>query len=113
MRDDAAEIDQDPTAFGIALRARDAIAGFPRAFDDRVGDRSRLHVRAAVYDNERIGENGAASQIEDGEVFAFFLFRCVTNDVNETRLMRQCFSPLQRVSQWRRQSPAQCRALRT
>jgi hypothetical protein len=93
MRHDAAEIDQDPTTVGISLRPSDTVSGFPRALDDCIRNRASLNVRAAVYDDECVGENRTASQVEDGDVFAFLLLRGASDDVDEIRLMRQCSSP--------------------
>jgi hypothetical protein len=94
VRYDAAEIDQDPTAVGIALRPSDTVSGFPGALDDRIRNRASLNVRAAVHDDECVGENRTASQIEDGDVFAFLFLRGASDDVDEIRLMWQCSSPL-------------------
>ena len=74
MRDDRAEIDQDPAAVLIALGAGDREAIFPRRIGDRVGDRTRLNFRAAGNDDERIGDDGPAVEVKDGDILTFLVF---------------------------------------
>ena len=85
-----AEIDQDPAAVAIALGARDVEAVFARGVGDRIGDRARLDFRAAGDDDERVGDDGPAVEVEDGDIFAFFVFGCGADDVDE---FRQSVSP--------------------
>src|SRR6185312_4503262 len=84
------EIDQNPAAVRIPLGARDAEAVLPGRFGDRVGNRAGLDLRAPGDHHERIGNDGAAGQIEDRDVLAFFLFGGGADDVDE---FRQSVSP--------------------
>jgi hypothetical protein len=74
MRNDRAEVDQDPAAVLIALGAGDREAVFPRCIGDRIGDRARLDFRAAGDDDERIGDDGPAVEVQDGDILAFLVF---------------------------------------
>ena len=90
MRDDRAQVDQDPAAVGIPLRTGDRKAVFTGGLADRVGDRPRLNLRAAGNDYEGVGDDGPALQLEDGDVFAFLVFGGGADDVDE---FRQSVSP--------------------
>jgi hypothetical protein len=74
MHHDRAEIDQYPAAVVIAFRAGNSEAGAADGLDDRVGDRPGLDLRAAGHDDERIGNDRAALEIQDREIFAFLVF---------------------------------------
>ncbi len=90
MGDDRPQIDQDPAAVVIALGPGDRVAVLPRGLDDRVGDRPGLDLRAAGGDDERVGDDGAAIEVENGDVLAFFVFGGGADDVDE---FRQSVSP--------------------
>ena len=80
--DGIAQIEQDPAAIGMALDALDGVAVGLRGLDDRVDDRTRLNLRTAGDDCERVGKNRAAGYVDGNEVFALFFERGVTNDVD-------------------------------
>ena len=90
MRDDRTKIDQDPPAVGVTLRTGDRKAVVANRLGDRVGDRAGLDLRAAGGDDERVGDDGAAIEVEDGDVLAFFVFGGGADDVDE---FRQSVSP--------------------
>jgi hypothetical protein len=74
VRDDIAEIDQDPAAVGVALGTGDRKAVFPHCVGNRIGDRARLDFRAAGNDDERIGNDGPAIEVQDRDILALFVF---------------------------------------
>jgi hypothetical protein len=90
VRDDRTEIDQDPTAIGVPLRTRHPESVLAGGVRDGVGDRSRLNFRAPGDDDERIGNDGPAVQVEDRDVLSFFVFGGGADDVDE---FRQSVSP--------------------
>ena len=90
MGDHGADVDQDPAAVGVPLGARDREPILAGRLDDRVGDRSRLNLRAARDDDERVGDDGTPIEVEDGDILAFLVFGGGADDVDE---FRQSVSP--------------------
>lgn len=74
MDDHGAKVDQYPAAVAIALGARDRKPMLFGGFGDGVGNRARLDFRAPTHDDEGISDDRAAVQIQDGDVFSFFIF---------------------------------------
>jgi hypothetical protein len=52
---------------------------------DRIGDRAGLDFRAAGNDDERIGNDGPAVEVQDGDILAFLVFGGGADDVDEFR----------------------------
>jgi hypothetical protein len=90
VRDDRAEVDQDPAAVRVPLRTRDRKAVLTNGIRNGIGDRARLNFRAPGDDDERIGNDGPAVQIEDRDVLALLVFGGGADDVDE---FRQSVSP--------------------
>ena len=90
MRHDIAEIDQDPAAVGVSLRTGDLEAVLADRVGDRIGNRAGLDFRAAGNDDERIGNDGPAIEVQDGDILAFLVFGGGADDVDE---FRQSVSP--------------------
>jgi hypothetical protein len=88
--DDRPQIDQDPAAVAVALGSGDGVTVFARGLDDRVGDRASLDLRAAGGDDERVGDDGAAVEVEDRDVLGFLVLGGGADDVDE---FRQSVSP--------------------
>jgi hypothetical protein len=88
--DDRTQIDQDPAALSVPLRTRHREAVLARRIGNRVGDRPRLNFRAPGDDDERIGNDGPAVEVEDGDILAFLVFGGGADDVDE---FRQTVSP--------------------
>jgi hypothetical protein len=88
--DDIAEVDQNPAAVGVALGTGDRKAILPHRIRDRIGDRAGLNFRAAGDDDERIGNDGPALEVQDGDILAFLVFGGGADDVDE---FRQSVSP--------------------
>ena len=74
VRHDGSGIDQDPAAVGVAFGTRDREAGRAGLRDDCVRDRARLDFRAAGDDDERIGNDGPAIEVQDRDILALFVF---------------------------------------
>ena len=89
VNDDRAEIDEDPAAVAIPLGARDRESIRARGLGNRVGDRARLDFRAPRHNDERIGYDRAALEIDDRDVLAFFI---VGGGMNGSQKIRQCES---------------------
>jgi hypothetical protein len=68
-------------------------AGFPRAFDDAVGDGSRLDVRAARSEKEVVGHDRSSFQRQRKHVFGMFFERGVAREVDEFDRFRQLEVP--------------------
>jgi|GEM_PF-4473280 len=83
MHDHRTEIEQDPTAFGVALDAGYPPAGALDRFDDRIGDRPGLDLRTSGDQREIVGKNRFRADFERLELLAFFLFRSGADDLNE------------------------------
>ncbi len=83
MNDHRPEIQEDPAAFGVAFDARDPPAGGFDRLDDRIGDRSRLDLRAPGDEREVVGEDRFRTDLERLELLALFLFRGRADDINE------------------------------
>lgn len=75
MDDDGAEIDQNPAAVIIAFGPGDGEAGAANRLDDRIGDGPGLNLGPPGDDDEGVGNDRAAFEIEERELFAFFVFR--------------------------------------
>lgn len=82
MHDYVSEVDEDPGTIGIAFDARDAVTVPLRGFDDRVGDRARLNLRASGDDRERVGQNRAGADVERRKGLAFFIERALAYEVD-------------------------------
>ena len=80
-----AEVDQNPTAVAIALRPGHGETVLADLLGDGVRDRARLDLGAPAYDNERVGDDSPPIEIEDGDVFGFFVFGGFADDVYEIR----------------------------
>jgi hypothetical protein len=87
---DRSQIDQDPAAVAVALGSGNGITVFARRLDDRVGNRAGLDLRAPGGDDERVGDDGAAVEVEDRDVLGFLVFGGGADDVDE---FRQSVSP--------------------
>ncbi len=93
--DDVAEVDQDPPPVGVALgtAAQPRLRGF---LDDRVGDRARLDHRAPGHDDERIGDDGASGEVEDGDVLGFLVLRGFEYERDEIEFRQGVVPPMDR-----------------
>ena len=83
MRDDVAEIDEDPAAVGVAFEAANRTALALRRLDDRIGDRTGLNFRAPANDGKRVGENRASVDVDCDKVLAFLIEGCVADNVDQ------------------------------
>jgi hypothetical protein len=90
MHDHVAEVDQDPAAVGVAFGARDLASVVACALRNRVGDGTRLDDRAPGDDDECVGDDGPPIEVEDGDVFALFVFGGGADEFDE---IRQGISP--------------------
>ena len=81
MHDDDVEVDQDPGALALgAARVQAAFAArFDRAFE-HPRDRHRMAVVARGRDDEVVGDDEGAGDIEDGDVLTL-LHRDLVGDV--------------------------------
>ncbi len=61
--------------------------------DDRVGDRARLDRRAAGDDDEGVGDDGTAGEIEDRDVLALLVLRGVAREGDEIELRQWSVPP--------------------
>ncbi len=52
------------------------------AFDDSVGDRTRLYFGSAGRDDERVGDDRAAVQRKDDDVFRFLIEGGVLDEID-------------------------------
>jgi hypothetical protein len=86
--DDVPQIDQDPPAVVIPFGSSDRETVVAGGLRDRVGDRASLDFRAASDDHERVGDDGAALEIEDREIFALLVFGGGTDGCEEVRQCR-------------------------
>ncbi len=81
--DDVAQIDEDPAAVAVALGARDRAAVGAYGLGDRVGDGAGLDVGAARRDDERVGDDRAALEGKDDDVFGFAVFGGGADDIDQ------------------------------
>jgi hypothetical protein len=88
-----AQVDQDPAAVGVALDARPQ----PRLLglvDDRVDDRAGLNRRASGDDDERVRDDRASGEIENGDVLGFLVLGGVARERDQIDLRQGC-SPVE------------------
>ncbi len=85
VRDDRAEIDEDPAAVGVALGARDGEIGLARFLDDGVGDRTRLNDRSAGRDDEGVGDDRPPFEREGQYVVGFEIEGGFADEVEQIR----------------------------
>jgi len=109
---DVSEIEQDPIAVGMTLNAPDAHARLFDLFRDAIGDRPRLNFGASGDDDELVGDNRFAGDVDLHELFAFFI-EC--GRPHELKNVRQLLPPscrlLCRMLSWLPRSPERAAVL--
>jgi hypothetical protein len=90
--DDGPQIDENPAAVGVAFRARDRKTGGAGFCHDRVRDRTRLNLRAAGGDDERVGDDRASVERKREDVLALEVERGVPDQVDQFRQKALSFS---------------------
>ncbi len=85
--DHGTQINENPAAVSVSLSPRDGEPVDPHGLCDRVRDRARLDLRAARHDDERVGDDRSALEIDNRDVLTFFIFGSGADGGQE---IRQC-----------------------
>ena len=83
MDDDATRVEQYPAAVGVALDACGAEPTLAQCQRDRIGNRARLNLRTSGRDDECIGENALADQIDRLNIFSFLIERRLAHGLKQ------------------------------